>query len=186
MVSSIFSDYTKVDVVIAVFLIYQGLRGYIKGVRYVIFDTVKFFGSYFLTKIAYQLFYQSVAKTVWFQSLLNLLRDKVLNRLCELFPIVSFFPWDSIVFCTVVFCGIFLLFRIALFGFSKEVTFLQKTEGFVLGIIKGVAYLFVLISIAEPLLQGFSILGFSEWLQNSKILPYLYEYNFLLDFLSFY
>ena len=81
--SSIFSDYTKVDVVIAVFLIYQGLRGYIKGVRYVIFDTVKFFGSYFLTKIAYQLFYQSVAKTVWFQSLLNLLRDKILNRLCE-------------------------------------------------------------------------------------------------------
>ena len=145
MVSSIFSDYTKVDVVIAVFLIYQGLRGYIKGVRYVIFDTVKFFGSYFLTKIAYQLFYQSVAKTVWFQSLLNLLRDKVLNRLCELFPIMSFFPWDSIV-----------------------------------------AYLFVLISIAEPLLQGFSILGFSEWLQNSKILPYLYEYNFLLDFLSFH
>lgn len=186
MVSSIFSDYTKVDVVIAVFLIYQGLRGYIKGVRYVIFDTVKFFGSYFLTKIAYQLFYQSVAKTVWFQSLLNLLRDKILNRLCELFPIMSFFPWDSIVFCTVVFFGIFLLFRIALLGFSKEVTFLQKTEGFVLGTIKGIMYLFVLISIAEPLLQSFSILGFSEWLENSKILPYLYEYNFLLDFLSFY
>lgn len=186
MVNSILSEYTKVDILIAIFLIYQALRGYIKGVRYVIFDSIKFFGSYFLTKISYQLFFETVVETTWFQAFFTWTKNSIISVLCALFPILSFFPWESIIFCIITFLGFILIFRVALLGFSKQVTLLHKIEGFLLGIVKGIMYLFVLISIAEPLLQGFSILGFSEWLENSKILPYLYEYNFLLDFLSFY
>lgn len=186
MVNSILSGYTRVDLAIFIFLVYHASRGYIKGVRYIIFDTVKFFGSYFLTKVAYQLFFESVNKAEWFQAFFKWTQNSIISILCSLFPIMNFFPWESIVFCLIVFLGFVLLLRVALLGFKKNATFLQKIEGFLFGTIKGIAYLFVLIAILEPLIQSFSILGFSEWLQKSKILPYLYEYNFLLDFLSFH
>lgn len=178
-------DYTRTDVIIAIFLLYQGLHGYIKGARGVLFDTVKFFGSYFLTKWIYQAFYPTVITQPWFQTALQFSKDTVIDRLCALFPLLRFSPWDSILFCIIVFLGIFILFRILILGFSYEITFLDRVEGFVLGFLKGICYLFIFIFVAQPLLNTFGAFEASEWLQKSKLLPYLYEYNFLLNFLFY-
>ncbi len=177
--------YTFIDWIIGFFLLYEGIIGYVKGIRMVLFDIVKFIGSWLITAFFYKMFYVKIVSLSWFQSIVEFFRVISLKLFENKFPIVSFFPWSEIVFCLLLFLLLFVLFKILILGFGEsEVTIVERCIGFVTSFLKGAVYLFLFVALLDPLVQN--IMGFwmPETVSKSIFLPYLYEYNFLLNFIG--